>query len=435
MPSRCATSTTFDGPTVAGAVAQRRRVRLVPRVGPDAGLERRREHERLERAARLPVALVREVELFGVELPAAHHRLDGARLRIDRDERGVRVPRLIEHRRHGVLRVLLELAVERRRDLEPAAIEEARALGFGRPERGVREHLLLHELNEVRVVERAERWAALRQTDRLSGRRLLLCAVDHAFLAHPSEDVVATHERGLRLVEGVHAPRGPDQAGQERGLCQRQLHRRRAEVGLCRSRDPVRARAEVRAVEVHREDLVLVVLALETQRDAGLSELHFEGALAVREVHELRELLRDRGTALDGLALRPVRQRGARDRLGVDAGVLPEARVLDGDDGILDHLWDVGRRDRRAVLLEQRCEQRSVRGSDLGAEGQRLLFLLGQRPEQRRAAGAGERQDDEQETPMYHRAPPSETSRSGKMIILVDRDRVVLVTFGVLAPS
>ena len=56
----------------------------------DALLERVREHERLERRARLALALHGEVELALVEVLAADHREHVAGARVDRDERGRR---------------------------------------------------------------------------------------------------------------------------------------------------------------------------------------------------------------------------------------------------------------------------------------------------------------------------------------------------------
>ena len=193
-----------------------------------------------------------------------------------------------------------------------------------------------------------------------SRRGFLVGAGDHPFLPHAAKDVRPARERGFGLLERIHAPRRADQAGEERRLGKRQGHRLASEERLRGGRDPVRAGAEVGPVEIHGEDLALAVLAFQAQGDARLGELDLEGALAVREVHELRELLRDRRAALDRLALRPIGQRRARDGLGVDARVLPEAGVLDGDDRVLDDLRDVGGSDRRPVLLEERREEGSV---------------------------------------------------------------------------
>ena len=66
------------------------RPRHVGRRGRDPLRERRREHERLEGRAGLPLALDGEVELALREARAADHREDVARPRIDRDERRLR---------------------------------------------------------------------------------------------------------------------------------------------------------------------------------------------------------------------------------------------------------------------------------------------------------------------------------------------------------
>ena len=54
-----------------------------------------REHDRLERRARLALGLGREVELAPPEVRSAEHRLHAARPRVDRDERGRRAVRIL----------------------------------------------------------------------------------------------------------------------------------------------------------------------------------------------------------------------------------------------------------------------------------------------------------------------------------------------------
>ena len=81
------------------------------RAGRDAFLERGREHERLERRARLALALHREVELRLAVVVAADHREHAAVARVDRDERGATARRArSSHFAIAVARVLLHAA-------------------------------------------------------------------------------------------------------------------------------------------------------------------------------------------------------------------------------------------------------------------------------------------------------------------------------------
>src|SRR4051794_25808825 len=79
-------------------------------------LERLGKDERLERRARLALALSREVErLLGVVAPA-DHRADLAGVVVDGDERSRRAQRIAEVLRDRGLRRLLVVEVERRLD-------------------------------------------------------------------------------------------------------------------------------------------------------------------------------------------------------------------------------------------------------------------------------------------------------------------------------
>ena len=97
------------------------RLRREARRGRDALAERAREHDRLEGRARLPLGLRGEVELAPAEVRAAEHRLHRARARVDRDECGGRAVRVRQHLLDRLARLLLEVEVDRRRHLEPAA--------------------------------------------------------------------------------------------------------------------------------------------------------------------------------------------------------------------------------------------------------------------------------------------------------------------------
>ena len=81
----------------------------------------RREHERLERRARLPLALDGEVELALVEVVAADHREHGAVARVDRDERRRRARPGRQPLRRSPRARASGAEVDRRRHLQAAA--------------------------------------------------------------------------------------------------------------------------------------------------------------------------------------------------------------------------------------------------------------------------------------------------------------------------
>src|SRR5207247_7395889 len=94
----------------------------------------------LERRARLPVSLRSQVVLVVAVMRARCHRADVARARIDRDDRGAWVARVVERRVDRLAARLLELGIDRRIDLEPA-------LAHGVDAEAV-DQLLLHVVEE-----------------------------------------------------------------------------------------------------------------------------------------------------------------------------------------------------------------------------------------------------------------------------------------------
>ena len=130
--------------------------------------------------------------------------------------------------------------------------------------------------------------------------------------------------------------------------------------------DSVGAVAEVDRVQVGGEDPVLRPALLELPGERGLLELAADRALLLR-VLVLDELLGDRRAALDDVLRADVGPDRAGHALDVDALVLPEAAVLDGDDRLLHHGRDLLRTHQDAALgAAQDGEHRlAVRGVDV----------------------------------------------------------------------
>ena len=136
-----------------------------------------------------------------------------------------------------------------------------------------------------------------------------------------------------------------------------------AEEALRRRLDAEHAGAEIDAVEIEREDLVLRVARLQIEREHRLLRLALEGAAGIEE-QVLGELLGQGRAALDDVAGRHVLDRGAPQSDGIEAQMIAEAAVLDGDEGVghvvrqrvhVDHgaLRQPAARDQTALVVER----------------------------------------------------------------------------------
>jgi hypothetical protein len=121
--------------------------------------------------------------------------------------------------------------------------------------------------------------------------------------------------------------------------------------------------AEVDLVHVDLEDLLLVQLALDLQRQQDLVDLAGEGLLG-RQIEIARDLHRDRRCTLALARLAEVREAGAQDTDIVDAAVLVEARVFDREHGLLHDLRDLLDRREVAALFTELADEHAVGGED-----------------------------------------------------------------------
>src|SRR6185295_981154 len=103
-----------------------------------------------------------------------------------------------------------------------------------------------------------------------------------------------------------------DQTREERRFRERHVARGLAEVALRRRLDAVSAGAEIDAVEIEVEDLVLGIFPLEPYREDHLLQLALHGAL-LRQEQVLGELLRDGRAALRYATMQHVRADRARN--------------------------------------------------------------------------------------------------------------------------
>ena len=322
----------------------RLRLRFEPRGRRDPLLERRGQHERLERRSRLALALDGEVELALPVAPAAHHREHVPVRRVDRHERRLGSARPVHPLGDGGAGALLQPEVDRRLHAQAAAVD----LAVAEPV----DQLLLHVVREVRRPRRlrAGQPDAVGLRQRGVERVPVLPCVDVADVEHVGEGLGAAGACGRRSRDRVERARRRRQPREQRRLRQRQVLRALAEVDLGRLLDAVRAVAEVDRVQIGRQDPLLRPLLRELERQRGLAHLASD-RLLVPDVRVLDELLRDRRAALDDALLPDVGPQRARDAADVDPVVLPESAVLHRDDG-LDHARrDLVPLDQHAALV------------------------------------------------------------------------------------
>jgi hypothetical protein len=225
----------------------------------------------------------------------------------------------------------------------------------------------------------------------------LLRARDVAFLAHPLQHHPAAVARALPVRPGRQRRRRPDEPGHQRRLREVEVLRGRREHAARHGVHAVDAAAQVDAVQVELQDLVLAEQLLQQHRQRRFLQLA-DVAAAVRQEERPRELLAERAAALR----RPARPQVVRDRAAerdrVEPGVAVEAVVLDRHHRVAQRRRDLAERDVVA-LLDEREPGPAVRGVEGGVADASRQPLHGQRmprgPEERRPAEAGRARDQD----------------------------------------
>ena len=240
---------------------------------------------------------------------------------------------------HGLLGRLLQRRHERRADLPVGRMVAAEPLA----------ELLAQELLRV-AAARIARAGIRPDADARPPRLPLLRLGDEALLAHPRQHDVAARERAVEVRPRRQRRRRARQPGDERALREVQLLRRPAEQMPRHRLDAVDAGAQIDAIEVELEDLLLGQLAVDHQREHRLANLAAVGLL-VREEERPRQLLRQRAAALDRARRAEVADDGAAERDGIDAGMRVEAVILDRDERVLQVLGNLAERHVAAVLV------------------------------------------------------------------------------------
>ncbi len=268
-------------------------------------------------------------------------RVDGA------IEGRLRVGSPAHHRAHG--------AVGRHRDecclarIQPVRLLRKlaghRALGFClriEIEGGLHDHVAdlafaFGELRHhpVREIARSRRPGVAHDTCARRLRQRALGVADQAAILHGSQNDLRALGRRVGIGKWIEPRRGLDASGQHRCFGQRETRGRLAEEPFRGRLDAEDAGAEIDAVEIEGEDLVLAVARLEIEREDGFLELAFEGAIGIQK-EILRQLLRQRRAALHHMASFHIVERRARETDRINAEMIAESPVLDGDKGVGD---------------------------------------------------------------------------------------------------
>ena len=218
--------------------------------------------------------------------------------------------------------------------------------------------------------------------------------VEHLKVAHLAEDHVAPLARPLGMLDGRVGVRGPDDPRERGGLAEREPLDVLAEEAPRGGADAVHGEpavlAEIDAVQVGGEDLVLGVAPLERDGERGLAHLPSPGPLG-RQHEVLDELLGERAAALGEPAAPEVHPDGAGHGPDVHPGMLEEPVILGGQHGLDEVLRHGRERDRVPQLVGGPPEPRQR----LGLELDLLQRLAGGRDQLADAAAVQEEPDRE----------------------------------------
>src|SRR5437762_620156 len=298
--------------------------------------------QRLECRTRLAFAADRAIERTALVARAANHRKAVARRGIDRDGRGFesRLAEAIETLGDGALRRVLQRRHERRVDL-PVRWIVAAELGA---------ELLPQKLFRPAATRVAR--LAIRLDPRTHvPRRRFLGRRYQSLIPHQREHDVAPIERAVVVCPRRERGWRANEPRDERCLSERDRTGRLPKQMLGHCLDAIHARAQIDAVQIELEDLFLAELGLDQDREARLLELAAV-RLHVREKQRSRELLGQRAAAFRATAVTNVTRDGASEPDRIDARVIVEAAIFDGDDGVLEFGRDVVERDVVPLFVE-----------------------------------------------------------------------------------
>ncbi|SAL87367.1 hypothetical protein AWB68_08380 [Caballeronia choica] len=229
---------------------------------------------------------------------------------------------------------------------------------------------------------------------------------------HALQDVLLANLCALRIDDRVIRRRRLRQASKHRCFGQRDVLQVLAEVDARRSREAVRALAEIDLIHVQLEDLVLRERALDLVREQHFIDLARIGLLA-RQEEVARDLHRDRARALRCAAVHHIAHAGTQDAEEIDATVVVEAIVLDGEHRFLHLVGDVLEAREAAPLLAELADQHVVGRIDAQRH---FRAIVGERIERRQVRPHHDERiaDDQRPDHRREREQPREPHRDAR---------------------
>ena len=313
--------------------------------------------EGLEGRARLPPCGDRAVELALLVIDTANQGADRS-VDIHGDERALRESFVRTVLRNGFLDVelsfLLEVPVDRRVD-DHVLLDLAE----------IRGHQAFHPVGNVGFGARHLGADGLVGVDR---RGFGFGGRDIPPFGHGVEHQRLAGLHGGRVALRVEPRWRLQRAGEDRRFAERQVARRFAEITLRGGLDAIGFVPKEHAVEIEFENVVLGVGLLEPDGEQGFLHLASE-RLVGGEEEVFRHLLRyGRGAARDFAGLHAF-ERHRSEAQHIDAEVLAEAAILDGDEGGRNVVGQFAQRHGFAARLAAIGDQLAVRrdNADIGS--------------------------------------------------------------------
>jgi hypothetical protein len=331
-----------------------------------AGFERGRVDERLEGRPRLAVRLHRAVEVAVLEAATTDERANLARIHVQRHERRLqrvgtgrceRTPPfdLLQGALDFGFGGALQSGVIGRKHPQPPGIDTVE------PEAGhqLASNLLL-EIGPVRLVASE----AIGEVDALLAGAFGLLAGQGAGIDHRRQHHRPACQRPVEIYGGRPGRWRLHQARKQCGFAHGELGRRLSEVAARGGLGAIEPVAEVDLVEIQLEDLVFRIARFQLRGQDHFLELALE-RLVERQKALSRQLLGDRAAPLGAAALSEVGDHRSADADDVDAAVVVEPLVLDGQNGADQIRRDLIERHFYPLLLEDR-ERRPPVGIEHG---------------------------------------------------------------------
>ena len=186
------------------------------------------------------------------------------------------------------------------------------------------------------------------------GKCFLLCCTclsrtDIAILDHLIEDDSFALRRCLHVVERRIVVRALWNACEHRTFIQRQILDILAEIGACCRLNPICPLTKIDLVHIELEDFLFRILTFQLKREENFLYLAFQGSI-LRQIGVLCKLLCDGRATLCDFASANICPDSTHDSAWIDADVLIESIVLNGNKGILEIFWNLIDADRSAIL-------------------------------------------------------------------------------------